>query len=65
MNRPQMFCILLLAMSSPAFAAGDSDAKPAAAAPSDQVSATQGSVSVGGKSIAYTANTGLLVLKND
>src|SRR5580698_5035054 len=65
MNRPQMFCILLLAMSSPAFAAGDSDAKPAAAAPTDQVSATQGSVSVGGKSIAYTANTGLLVLKND
>ena len=67
MNRPQMFCILLLAMSSPAFAAGDNDAKPAAspAAITDQVSATQGSVNVGGKTIAYTANAGLLVLKND
>ena len=75
MNRPQMFCILLLAVSSPTFAAmgsaaaaGDGDAKPAAsstAITTDQVSATQGSVTVGGKSIAYTANAGVLVLKND
>ena len=64
MNRPQILCILLLGLSGPAFAAGDSDAKPAAPA-TDQVSATQGSVTVGGKAIAYTANAGLLVLKND
>ncbi len=67
MNRPQLLCILLLALSGPALAAEDAkdgDTKPAANI-ADQVSATQGSVTVGGKSIAYTANTGLLVLKND
>ncbi|HEV2111378.1 MAG TPA: peptidase S10, partial [Gammaproteobacteria bacterium] len=64
MNRPQMLGILLLALSGPAFAAGDSDAKPAVPA-ADQQSATQGSVTVGGKAIAYTANAGTLVLKND
>ena len=40
------------------------DAKPAAAI-ADQQSATQGSVTVGGKSIAYTADAGTLVLRND
>jgi carboxypeptidase C (cathepsin A) len=42
------------------------DAKPAAPAANttDQVSATQGSVTVGGKSIAYTADAGTLVLKD-
>ena len=44
------------------------DAKPADGAKSapttDQVSATQGSVTVGGKSIAYTADAGTLVLKD-
>src|SRR5690349_19846801 len=47
----------------------DDDAKPAeggkpAAAIADQKSSTQGAVTVGGKSIAYTADAGLLVLKN-
>src|SRR5579863_1515264 len=67
MNRPQLLCMLLLGLSGPAFAAGDGDAKDAkpAADVADQVSATQGSVTVGGKTIAYTANAGLLVLKND
>ena len=64
MNRPQMICILLLGLSGPAFAAGDGDAKPAIAT-TDQQSATQGSVTVGGSSIAYTANAGTLVLRND
>ena len=52
-----------LALSVPVLA---DDAKPAAsaAAPTDQQSATQGSVTVGGKSIAYTADAGTLVLKN-
>src|ERR1700733_905814 len=54
--------VLGLALSLPAFAADD--AKPAAAI-ADQQSATQGSVTVGGKSISYTATAGLLVLKND
>jgi len=59
--------LLGLALSVPAFA--DDDAKPAeggkpAAAVADQQSATQGSVTVGGKSISYTADAGLLVLKN-
>src|ERR1700742_354574 len=58
--------LLGLALSAPAFA--DDDAKPAegakAGAIADQPSTTQGSVPVGGKSISYTANAGLLVLKN-
>ena len=53
--------LLGLALSLPAFAADD--AKPAAIA--DQQSASQASVTVGGKSIAYTATAGLLVLRND
>jgi carboxypeptidase C (cathepsin A) len=53
--------LLGVALSLPAFAADD--AKPAAIA--DQQSATQGSVTVGGKSISYTATAGLLVLRND
>ncbi|HET7176013.1 MAG TPA: peptidase S10 [Gammaproteobacteria bacterium] len=64
MNRPQLLCILLLGLGGPAFAAGDGDAKPAASI-ADQASATQGSVTVGGKTIAYTADAGLLVLKDD
>ena len=64
MNRPQTLGIFLLALSGPAFAAADSDAKSTAPA-ADQQSATQGSVTVGGKVIAYTANAGTLVLKND
>ena len=58
--------LLGLALSVPAFAADDAKpegGKPAAAV-ADQQSATQGSVTVGGKSIAYTADAGLLVLKN-
>jgi carboxypeptidase C (cathepsin A) len=52
--------LLGLALSVPVLA---DDAKPAAIA--DQQSATQASVTVGGKSISYTATAGLLVLKND
>jgi len=58
--------LLGLALSVPVFAADD--AKPAEgakpAATTDQQSATQGSVTVGGKSIAYTADAGTLVLKD-
>ncbi|HEX2667040.1 MAG TPA: peptidase S10 [Gammaproteobacteria bacterium] len=60
MKRAQIFGALLLAASLPALA---DDAKPAAPV-ADQQSATQGSVTVGGKSIAYTANAGTLVLKD-
>jgi carboxypeptidase C (cathepsin A) len=52
--------LLGLALNLPTLA---DDAKPAAA-PSDQTSTTQGSVTVGGKSIAYTANAGTLLLKD-
>ncbi|HEV7165539.1 MAG TPA: peptidase S10 [Gammaproteobacteria bacterium] len=67
MNRLQILCILLLGLSGPAFAAGDAKpaASPAAPATTDQQSATQGSVTVGGNNIAYTANAGTLVLRND
>ncbi|HEX7964630.1 MAG TPA: peptidase S10 [Gammaproteobacteria bacterium] len=60
MKRAQIFGALLLAASLPALA---DEAKPAAPA-ADQQSATQGSVTVGGKSIAYTANAGTLALKD-
>ncbi|HEU5399412.1 MAG TPA: peptidase S10, partial [Gammaproteobacteria bacterium] len=65
MNRPQLLCILLFGLAGPAFATGGSDAAKPAASIADQASATQGSVTVGGKTIAYTADAGLLVLKND
>jgi carboxypeptidase C (cathepsin A) len=45
---------------------GDSKSAPAAkvAAPEDQSSVTHGSVSIGGRTISYTATTGTLILKN-
>ena len=53
-----------LALCFPALADDD---KPAASPTpvADQQSATLGSVTIGGKSIAYTADAGLLVLRND
>ncbi len=61
MQRLSLAGLLMLAVSLPVLA---DDAKPAANI-ADQQSATQGSVTVDGKSIAYTADTGILVLKND
>ena len=58
--------LLGLALSLPAFAADNAKAAPGNAGKIvDQQSVTQASVTVGGKSIAYTATAGLLVLKND
>ncbi|HLW74422.1 MAG TPA: peptidase S10 [Gammaproteobacteria bacterium] len=55
-----------LVLSVPVLADDAKPAAPAAAAPiNDQQSITQGSVTVGGKSIAYSATAGLLVLRND
>ena len=59
----QMIAALLLGVAASLPVLAD-DAKPVAPV-ADQQSATQGSVTVGGKSIAYTADAGTLVLKND
>ena len=63
MKRFQILAVLALGVATSLPALAD-DAKPAAPV-ADQQSATQGSVTVGGKNIAYTADAGTLVLKDD
>src|SRR5690348_13196835 len=73
--RVVLACLLLaLFGSSPAFAAehDKSDAKPAAeakakseAAPQEKSVATQHSVTINGRSIAYTATAGTLIIRNE
>ncbi|HEX5314787.1 MAG TPA: peptidase S10 [Gammaproteobacteria bacterium] len=57
------FSLSLVAL--PAFAGAPAPPPPPASAPSAQQSITHGSVTVGGKSIDYTAIAGIMVLKND
>lgn len=66
-HRKTMLCgLLCFAAAAPAFATGATDHAPtaAAASPKAEQSVTQGSVTVEGKRIDYTATAGTIVLKD-